>query len=149
MSPETKAHAALVVSPYDHGDNGNNSNPIVFPAGKRKEGFGEDYEIRWLDAVRGKGEYPFEQGKITYYRLFDNRWATDDFMPHSEERMLTIGGGKVDYENPDFRMLMNASAGGPLRSMQISGGIRGGIIPGMLEMANGHFFRGIWKMITG
>jgi len=58
-------------------------------------------------------------------------------------------GGKVDYENPDFRMLMNASAGGPLRSMQISGGIRGGIIPGMLEMANGHFFRGIWKMITG
>ena len=57
--------------------------------------------------------------------------------------------GKVDYENPEFRMMINASAGGPLRSMQISGGIKGGIIPGMLEMANGHFFRGIWKMITG
>ncbi len=58
-------------------------------------------------------------------------------------------GGKKDYENPEFRMLMNASAGGPLRSMQISGGIKGGIIPGLLEMANGHFFKGIWKMITG
>ena len=58
-------------------------------------------------------------------------------------------GGKVDYDNPEFRMMMNASAGGPLRSMQISGGIKGGIIPGMLEIANGHFFRGIWKMITG
>ena len=58
-------------------------------------------------------------------------------------------GGKVDYENPEFRMMINASAGGPLRSMQISGGIRGGIIPGMLEMANGHFFKGIWKMIQG
>ena len=58
-------------------------------------------------------------------------------------------GGKVDYENPEFRMMINASAGGPLRSMQVSGGIKGGIIPGMLEMANGHFFRGIWKMITG
>jgi len=58
-------------------------------------------------------------------------------------------GGKVDYENPEFRMMINASAGGPLRSMQISGGIKGGILPGMLEMANGHFFRGLWRMIKG
>ena len=58
-------------------------------------------------------------------------------------------GGKKDYENPDFRMLMNSSAGSPLRTMQISGGMKGGILPGMLEMANGHFFRGIWKMIKG
>ncbi len=58
-------------------------------------------------------------------------------------------GGKKDYEDPDFRMMMNASAGAPLRSMQISGGMKGGVLPGMLEMANGHFFRGIWKMIKG
>ena len=58
-------------------------------------------------------------------------------------------GGKKDYENPDFRMLMNSSAGSPLRTMQISGGMKGGVLPGMLEMANGHFFRGIWKMIKG
>ena len=57
--------------------------------------------------------------------------------------------GKKDYENPEFRMLMNSSAGSPLRSMQISGGMKGGVLPGMLEMANGHFFRGIWKMIRG
>ncbi len=58
-------------------------------------------------------------------------------------------GGKKDYENPDFRMLMNSSAGSPLRTMQISGGMKGGVLPGMLEMANGHVFRGIWKMIKG
>ncbi len=57
--------------------------------------------------------------------------------------------GKKDYENPEFRMLMNSSAGSPLRSMMISGGMKGGVLPGMLEMANGHFFRGIRKMITG
>ncbi len=57
--------------------------------------------------------------------------------------------GKKDYENPEFRMLMNSSAGSPLRSMMISGGIKGGVLPGMLEIANGHFFRGIWKMIKG
>ena len=58
-------------------------------------------------------------------------------------------GGKKDYENPEFRMLMNSSAGSPLRSMMISGSIKGGVMPGMLEIANGHFFRGVWKMITG
>ena len=57
--------------------------------------------------------------------------------------------GKKDYENPEFRMLMNSSAGSPLRSMMISGGMKGGVLPGMLEMANGHFFQGIRKMITG
>ena len=58
-------------------------------------------------------------------------------------------GGKKDYESPEFRMLMNSSAGSPLRSMQISGGMKGGVLPGMLEMANGHFFRGLWRMIRG
>ena len=58
-------------------------------------------------------------------------------------------GGKKDYSNPDFRMMMNASAGAPLRCMQISGGIKGGLFQGLLEMANGHFFKGIIKMIKG
>ena len=58
-------------------------------------------------------------------------------------------GGKKDYENPNFRMQLASSAGAPIRSMQISGGMKGGVLPGMLEMANGHFFRGIWKMLKG
>ena len=58
-------------------------------------------------------------------------------------------GGKKDYDNPNFRMQMASSAGAPIRSMIISGGMKGGVLPGMLEMANGHFFRGIWKKLTG
>lgn len=58
-------------------------------------------------------------------------------------------GGKANYDNPEFRMLINSSVGGPLRGMQISSGIKGGIFPGLLEMANGHFLKGIWKMIRG
>lgn len=58
-------------------------------------------------------------------------------------------GGKRDYDNPNFRMQMASSAGAPIRSMIISGGMKGGVLPGMLEMANGHFFRGIRKMIKG
>ncbi len=52
-------------------------------------------------------------------------------------------GGRADYENPEFRMLMASSAGSPLRSMQISGGMKGGLMQGLLDMANGHFLRGI------
>ncbi|MCC6095502.1 MAG: glycoside hydrolase family 3 C-terminal domain-containing protein, partial [Eubacterium sp.] len=58
-------------------------------------------------------------------------------------------GGKKDYSNPEFRMLMASSAGSPLRSMQISGGIKGGLMKGLLQMANGHFFHGLGAMITG
>ncbi len=66
------------------------------------------------------------------------------------EKTIAKGfGGKADYGNPQFRMLMASSAGSPLRSMQISGGMKGGVLPGLLEMANGHFFRGLRKMIKG
>lgn len=58
-------------------------------------------------------------------------------------------GGRADYENPEFRMMMASSAGAPLRSMQISGGMKGGLMQGLLDMANGHFLRGIKKMIIG
>ena len=58
-------------------------------------------------------------------------------------------GSKRDYDNPNFRMQMAFSAGAPIRSMIIFGGMKGGVLPGMLEMANGHFFRGIWKMLAG
>lgn len=57
--------------------------------------------------------------------------------------------GKKDYANPDFRMMMTSSVGGPLRSMQISGGLKGGLMSGLLEMANGHFFKGLWRMLRG
>ena len=56
-------------------------------------------------------------------------------------------GGKKDYDNPEFRMIIASSAGAPLRSMQISGGMKDGLMQGLLEMANGHFLRGVRTMI--
>ena len=56
---------------------------------------------------------------------------------------------RLYVEAPQFRMLINSSADASIRCMQISGGMKGGVQPGMLEMANGHYLRGIWKMITG
>ena len=66
------------------------------------------------------------------------------------EKTIAKGfGGKADYDNPEFRMMMASSAGSSLRSMQTSGGLRDGIMQGMLDIANGHFFRGIMRIIKG
>ncbi len=58
-------------------------------------------------------------------------------------------GVKKTDPHPEFRMMLACSVGAPLRSLQISGGIRGGLFRGLLHMANGHFFRGLRTMITG
>lgn len=66
------------------------------------------------------------------------------------ERTVAKGcGGKADYEDPDFRMLMAASAGSPLRSIQILSGSKSGLFPGLLEIANGHLLLGIGRMLRG
>lgn len=58
-------------------------------------------------------------------------------------------GGKKDYSDPQFCMLMMSSAGSPLRAMQISGGMKGSLMSGLLEMANGYYLRGIKRIIGG
>ena len=44
-------------------------------------------------------------------------------------------------------MMLSSSVGSPLRSMMISSGMKGSLFYGLLDMANGHFFRGLGKII--
>ena len=95
----TKAKSALVVHPFDHGVTGD-SQPIRFENGCLKAEF-EHYSISWIDSVRGKSESPFECGKITYYKLFDNQWCCDDFYDANSTRRFQLGEGSVTYKyNP-------------------------------------------------
>lgn len=55
-------------------------------------------------------------------------------------------GGKKDYTDPTFRMMMNSAADASLSGMKISGGMKNYVLEGMLQMANGHFFKGIVTM---
>lgn len=48
-----------------------------------------------------------------------------------------------------YRMLMESSAGSPLRCMAISGGMKESLFQGLLAMANGKFFRGLRILIKG
>jgi beta-glucosidase len=81
----------------------------------------------------------------------------EEMRPHSlvmklaykrvEKNIIKFNGGKKDYDNPEFRMMMACSVGSPLRSMQISSGIRGELLQGLLDMANGHYLRGLKKIL--
>lgn len=56
-------------------------------------------------------------------------------------------GGKADYNNPEFRMMMCSAADASLTGMKISGGMNNHVLEGMLEMANGRYLNGILTMM--
>ncbi len=118
MSVKTRENSALVVSPYDHGDRYNEGINVAlsFEKGRRDEQFGLDYEIDWFDSIRNNTEPNFKKGEVTYYRLFQNRWATDDFS-HNEEKSLTLGNKSVSYtydpsDPPRFKGGLSCNFGG-------------------------------------
>ena len=101
---------------------------------------------RYTPPVLKKGSFTMDN---TVMEMKDHSLIMKIMFKAVEATIAKGYGGKKDYENPNFRMQLASSAGAPIRSMQISGGMKGGVLPGMLEIANGHFFRGIWKMING
>lgn len=103
-------------------------------------------ERKYTPPVLKKGSFTMEN---TVEEMKDYSLIMKIMYKATEHVIAKGNGGKIDYENPNFRMQMASSAGAPIRSMMISGGMKGGVLPGMLEMANGHFFRGLWRMIRG
>ena len=108
-----------------------------------------------LEAAMGRryGPEPLVKGRFTMdssvEEMKDHSLVMKIMYKAVESTIAKGFDGKKDYDNPEFRMMMAASAQSPLRNLQISGGLRNGIMQGMLEMANGHFFRGIATMIKG
>ena len=98
----------------------------------------------YVAPVLKKGQFTMDN---TVMEMKDYSLMMKIMFKATEKTVAKGFGGKADYDNPDFKMMMASSAGAPLRSMQIAGGIKGGIFFGMLDIANGHFLRGIRKMI--
>ena len=64
-----------------------------------------------------------------------------------EAVMAKRNGGK-DYTNPNFRMMMSTATDGSVSCIHINGGIKGKLLEGLVEIANGRFFKGIRMMLT-
>jgi len=58
-------------------------------------------------------------------------------------------GGKKDYSDPAFRMMLTCATDCPLRASVISSGgtLSDSVARGLVEMANGHFLRGVQVML--
>ncbi|MDE7172220.1 MAG: beta-glucosidase [Oscillospiraceae bacterium] len=58
-------------------------------------------------------------------------------------------GGKKDYSDPAFKMMMTCATDCPMRATVISAGgsMTDALAQGLVEMANGHFIRGIRAML--
>ena len=52
-----------------------------------------------------------------------------------------------DRNSPEYRMMLSSAADASLSGMKISGGMNNYVLEGLLEMANGHFLRGIAAML--
>ena len=99
LDEQTKSKSALVVHPFDH-DGLGERQPINFENGLLKNEF-NNYITRWFNAIRGKETAPFENGKVTYYKLFGNEWCTDTFENSGKTQTITLGRGEVTYRyNP-------------------------------------------------
>ena len=95
LSAETKAKSALAVHPFNHNCKGE-LEPIHFENGNINAAF-KLYPIKWFDAIRGKCPPPFERGKVTYYKLFDNKWCCDDFADGPQRQRFRLGEKAVTY----------------------------------------------------
>ena len=116
MTDAAKSRCAFVVSAYDHGDVPT-SSPIAFSKASRAEFFGPEYDVDWCDYVRGKGKPVAKPGKVTYYNLFLNQWATDDFYTAKEKMKFTLGDKAVTYtynpyDPPSFPGGLSSNFGG-------------------------------------
>lgn len=96
MAPEVRARSAFLISAFDHGDHPE-SSPIEFPDGTRSGHFGKGYEADWFDYVLGRRkEPPFPTGQATYYRMFENRWASGD-LTAGYRMTVPLGTDTVTY----------------------------------------------------
>ena len=99
MDETARSMCTLVVHPFDHSCRGY-EQPIDFEDGNPLKN-NPQYRIEWCEAARGKCDFPFERGKITYYKLFDSKWCCDNFDTDTENKRITLGEGSVTYKyNP-------------------------------------------------
>ena len=100
LDDEARSVCALAVHPFNHSCNGE-VEPINFENGTLRKEFG-NYKLKWIEAIRKKGNAPFEKGKITYYKLFDNKWCCDDFFNATDTKRFPLGTEAVTYKYNPF-----------------------------------------------
>lgn len=100
---------------------------------------------------RAVGERPLRKGAFTMENsLMEMREHSlvMRLMFRAVEAAVARGfDGKRDYNDPTFRMMIASAADASLSGMRINGAMNNHLLEGLLEMANGHFLRGLAVML--
>lgn len=93
-----------------------------------------------------KGKFTMEMSTM---EMKDKSFIMKKMFEGTEKTIAQAFGGVADYSNPTFKMMIMSGADAPLRAAVISssGAFPANVAEGMVEMANGHYFRGIRKLI--
>ena len=92
-----------------------------------------------------KGRFTMEMSSM---EMKDRSLIMRLFFKITEKTIAKGFGGKVDYSNPTFRMVIMSATDAPLRSTVLAGGgaFPANVAEGLVAMANGHVLQGFKKM---
>ena len=127
--------------------------PVPAPAWQAGSWFekplGTPEQRQWeiMYGKKAQEDIPPRKGQFTMDDTVLEMWETS-FVMKCLYRVIELVisrafDGKRDYSVPEFRMLMASSADSPLRSLQMSTGMKSSLFKGLLNMANGHVGKGI------
>lgn len=91
-----------------------------------------------------KGQFTMQN---TVIEMKDDSFIMKIVFAIIESMMAKKFGGKKDYNNPSFKMMVLMAADCSLSGMKINSGMKNYLVEGLLEIANGHFFKGIGKIM--
>lgn len=98
------------------------------------------------DTEPKKGEFTMEHSTM---ELKDLSPVMMKMFKETESTIAKSFGGKADYSNPSFKMMVMSGADCPLRAAVISscGAFPANLAEGMLAVANGHPIQGVKKIV--
>lgn len=91
-----------------------------------------------------KGEFTMEN---TIMEMKDYSWVMKIMYKVVEEIVAKGFGGKPDYTNSSFKMMVSTATDCSMTGMKNNVQMDNHIFEGLLMMANGHFFKGIGEML--
>lgn len=92
-----------------------------------------------------KGSFTMEMSTM---EMKDRSGIMKSMFKATEKTIAKGFGGKADYEDPTFKMMVMSGADAPLRAavLSSSGAFPANVAEGMLELANGHLLKGLRKL---
>lgn len=92
-----------------------------------------------------KGQFTMEMSTM---EMRDKSFVMNLMFKGTEKTIAKGFGGKADYSDPTFKMMLMSGADAPLRAAVLSGGgaFPANMAESLLELANGHAARGLKKL---